>query len=98
MAEPKRPAWFIAKMDQRRAQLSELADTALLSGVTVTFAFLSEPDEDTDAAVARWEQTCDGCGAYCPGELHPGQHVETVKGVQLLIAFGVCSGCKEGFE
>lgn len=59
---------------------------------------LTEPDEGSSPEeIARWERTCDNCGAFVPdGELfYTGQLVREFHGEQVILIFGVCPVCKE---
>jgi len=74
----------------------------------VIFTYLTEPSENaTDEETARFERTCDRCGTYVPPEpegedeskapFFTGQPTFDVNGVQVIILFGVCARCAEGF-
>lgn len=101
MAEYKQePAWLIAKVDQRLAQMSQAMDTPegrfALSLTDIVLTPLAEPPEGaTPLEFERWDKTCDNCGKHCPTSLYTGHVMRLHLGTRVNLTFGVCPECKE---
>lgn len=103
MAErEKEPPWLSAAVDQRiafmRDKMGELGWAMIRKQLALLMTPLTEPDEGSSPEeIARWERTCDNCGAFVPdGELfYTGQLVREFHGEQVILIFGVCPVCKE---
>lgn len=94
------PPWLVAKVDERLAAMeaslpSVIPDDYLPS---IIMTLLTEPEEDTPEALAKWERTCDKCGRLVPDdeEFFTGQLVREFHGRQTLMTFGLCGHpCKD---
>lgn len=92
----KEPAWLTSLADQRMALFEDKA-AALIGAAQPHFimTFLTEPDEDTPAALEHWEHSCTNCRAFRPGQLYPGMVRRTMRnGVEVIMTFDVCEECR----
>lgn len=90
------PAWLTAAVDQRLALVAEHIDlTEDVDKIVMTP--LVDPTEGDQAAMDRWERTCDRCGVYCaPAEaFFSGTTTRLLAKVQVVFTFGACRRCKE---
>ena len=90
-----KPAWLVAAVDQRLAELKQKAVPAMhLAGADFTLTTLTEPPKGaSEADVERWDRGCDHCGTYVPGGLHPITAQATLHGMKVLIFGGCCEDC-----
>lgn len=93
------PDWLVPKIDQRMEWLVETGGIKVAKdgGAPFIFTFVDEgKSEMTLRERERWERTCDNCGVYTPddGEFYTGYISRIVDDIQVLMAFGVCSNCK----
>lgn len=93
------PAWLIAKIDQRLAELDTLTGNVLpalvkLQDYAMVLLPLSEPAEGACSVEReRWEHTCDHCGKYGPGTMRCG-HVEKLhREIPVVVTLGACPEC-----
>lgn len=94
----KEPPWLQAKVDQRiafmRDKLGDLGWQLIKRQTALLMTPLTEPDEGaSELEFARWEHTCDNCGAYVPRTMWSGSVERMVDGVRVIISFGACPGC-----
>jgi hypothetical protein len=98
MASHREPAWLTAMLDQRLALIKETVEdpNTAFGLMNMVMTPLTEPREGaTQEEYERWDQTCDNCGAYVPGELFTGHVVRFLDAVQVIVSFGVCTPCRE---
>jgi hypothetical protein len=91
------PPWLTAMIDQRLKAAEQAFEYARIAGNTVLMMTLTDPEEDTDIARQYWNESCDNCGRWSPTSLWPGHKTLEHDGIQVVITFGVCPDCKEGF-
>lgn len=96
-AAAQEPPWLTAAVDQRLKAAEAAFHYAQIAGTTVLMLTLTDPEEDTDLAREHWDQSCDNCRRFCGQELWPGHKKLMHNGMPVVITFGVCSDCKEGF-
>jgi hypothetical protein len=89
--------WLKAALDQRLAGLEERMPpgVAAILGFDIVTLTLTEPAEDaTPEEIKKWDETCDHCGKYVPGELYSGRGTWERAGTPVIIFFGCCADCK----
>jgi hypothetical protein len=97
IAEP--PAWAVAAVDQRIAQMMEHPASPfkikdLKEGVGIVMLMLTEPREGaTIAEINTWENACDNCGTWCQDGVLTGVVQREIKGIQVAVVFGSCPSC-----
>lgn len=103
-AAAQEPPWLTAAIDQRLKAAEPAFEYAKIAGTTVLMMTLTDPvveltdpEEDVETATQYWNESCDNCQKWCPTSLWPGHKSLVHDGLQVVITFGVCPDCREGF-
>lgn len=87
------PPWLDAMVDQRMAMLAEMVSEEEAAVFDIITFQLTDPPSPEGAE--RWEETCDGCSTYVPGELYNAVVIRRHGGTLVHVMFGVCNDCRE---
>ena len=101
------PSWLTHAIDQRLALLRDGLPDDLDGVASVIMTPLREPqdidvlsDADQIRALSKWERTCDGCNTFVEDdeEFYNSHHAEQLRGLTVVIVFGVCHNCSADFK
>lgn len=88
------PAWLVSAVDQRAATLKHMLPADVIRHFHVLVTPLTSPDDESEEAYARWDNSCDNCHNFCPEDLETrAVHVNPIDGVPVVLMVGACSKC-----